>query len=53
MSTITTASNISAPAQFLQVKNDAYAYRRFGSGPGCPCCASSISWAPSRTGIRR
>ena len=36
MSTITTASNISAPTQFLQVKNDAYAYRRFGTGPGRP-----------------
>jgi pimeloyl-ACP methyl ester carboxylesterase len=36
MSTITTASNISAPTQFLRVKNDLYAYRRFGSGPGRP-----------------
>ena len=32
MSTITGASNISAPTQFLQVKNDVYAYRRFGGG---------------------
>ena len=30
MSTMTAASNISAPTQFLQVKNDVYAYRRFG-----------------------
>jgi pimeloyl-ACP methyl ester carboxylesterase len=36
MATTTTASNISAATQFLQVKNDAYAYRRFGSGPGRP-----------------
>ena len=36
MSTITGASNISAPTQFLQVKNDVYAYRRFGGGPGRP-----------------
>ena len=36
MSTITAFSNVSAPTQFLQVKNDAYAYRRFGSGPGRP-----------------
>ena len=34
MSTMTTAGNISAQTQFLQVKNDAYAYRRFGRGPG-------------------
>src|SRR6516165_4297351 len=31
-----TASNITAPTQFLQVKNETYAYRRFGSGPGLP-----------------
>jgi pimeloyl-ACP methyl ester carboxylesterase len=36
MSTTTAFSNVSAPTQFLQVKNDAYAYRRFGSGPGRP-----------------
>jgi pimeloyl-ACP methyl ester carboxylesterase len=36
MSTMTAFSNASAPTQFLQVKNDAYAYRRFGSGPGRP-----------------
>jgi pimeloyl-ACP methyl ester carboxylesterase len=36
MSTMTAASNISAPTQFLQVKNDVYAYRRFGGGPGRP-----------------
>jgi pimeloyl-ACP methyl ester carboxylesterase len=36
MSTITAFSNVSAPTQFLQVKNDAYAYRRFGIGPGRP-----------------
>ena len=36
MSTITAASNISAPTRFLQVKNDVYAYRRFGRGPGRP-----------------
>ena len=36
MSTITAASNISAPTQFLQVKNHGYAYRRFGGGPDRP-----------------
>ena len=34
MSTTTTASNITAPTQFLQVKNERYAYRRFGKGSG-------------------
>ena len=53
MSTTTTASNISAPTQFLQVKNDAYAYRRFGSGAGRPLLCLQHSWAPLRTGIRR
>ena len=33
---MTAASNISAPTQFLQVKNDLYAYRRFGGGAGRP-----------------
>lgn len=31
-----TASNISAPTQFLEVGSQRYAYRRFGSGPGHP-----------------
>jgi len=30
------ASNTTAPTQFLQVSNETYAYRRFGSGPGLP-----------------
>ncbi len=30
------ASNITAPTQFLAVKNEKYAYRRFGSGPALP-----------------
>ena len=29
-------SNTTAPTQFLQVSNEAYAYRRLGSGPGLP-----------------
>jgi pimeloyl-ACP methyl ester carboxylesterase len=29
-------SNITAPTQFLAVKNEKYAYRRFGSGPAVP-----------------
>ncbi len=33
---VTTASNITARTQFLQAKNETYAYRRFGSGPGHP-----------------
>jgi pimeloyl-ACP methyl ester carboxylesterase len=36
MSTMTAASNITAPTQFLQVKDHVYAYRRFGGGPGRP-----------------
>jgi len=31
-----TASNTSAPTQFLEAKNEKYAYRRFGEGPGLP-----------------
>lgn len=30
------SSNISAPTQFLQVRDERYAYRRFGSGAGLP-----------------
>jgi pimeloyl-ACP methyl ester carboxylesterase len=37
MSTLTIApSNITAPTQFLQVKNETYAYRRFGGGSAAP-----------------
>jgi pimeloyl-ACP methyl ester carboxylesterase len=36
MSIETTASNTSAPTQFLRAKNETYAYRRFGGGPGRP-----------------
>jgi pimeloyl-ACP methyl ester carboxylesterase len=36
MSITTTDSNTTAPTQFLRVKNETYAYRRFGSGPGRP-----------------
>jgi pimeloyl-ACP methyl ester carboxylesterase len=31
-----TASNVTAPTQFLEVKKQKYAYRRFGKGPGLP-----------------
>ena len=31
-----TASNTSAPTQFLEAKNEKYAYRRFGEGAGLP-----------------
>src|SRR6266481_7448736 len=31
-----TASNITAPTQFLQVESERYAYRRFGSGSKLP-----------------
>ena len=34
MSIHTTASNTTAPTQFLRMKNETYAYRRFGGGPG-------------------
>ena len=36
MSTEQNTSNTTAPTQFLQVSNEAYAYRRLGSGPGLP-----------------
>ena len=36
MLSTTIASNISAPTQFLEVKSERYAYRRFGEGPGLP-----------------
>jgi hypothetical protein len=36
MSITTTASNTTAPTQFLRAGNHTYAYRRFGSGPGRP-----------------
>src|SRR6516165_1500971 len=36
MSTTKTASNITAPTQFLELKNERYAYRRFGKGSGHP-----------------
>jgi pimeloyl-ACP methyl ester carboxylesterase len=32
MSITTTESNTTAPTQFLRVKNETYAYRRFGGG---------------------
>lgn len=31
-----TASNRTAPTQFLEVNGERYAYRRFGDGPRCP-----------------
>ena len=31
-----TASNVSAPTQFVDVGNQRYAYRRFGEGRGLP-----------------
>ena len=36
MLSTTTASNTTAPTQFLQVKGHSYAYRRFGNGAGLP-----------------
>lgn len=36
MLSTTIASNITAPTQFLEVKSERYAYRRFGDGPGLP-----------------
>ena len=53
MSTITTASNISAPTQFLQVKTTYMPTGDSAADQVGPCCACSTSWAPSRTGIRR
>jgi pimeloyl-ACP methyl ester carboxylesterase len=32
----TTASNLTAPTQFLEANGEKYAYRRFGQGPGRP-----------------
>jgi hypothetical protein len=34
MSSTKTASNTTAPTQFLQVEGHSYAYRRFGNGSG-------------------
>jgi pimeloyl-ACP methyl ester carboxylesterase len=36
MPTTEKASNVSAPTQFVTVKDQKYAYRRFGSGPASP-----------------
>src|SRR5215831_6828863 len=36
MSITITASNTKAPTQLLRGRNETYAYRRFGSGPGRP-----------------
>ena len=36
MSSTKTASNTTAPTQFLPVNGHSYAYRRFGSGSGLP-----------------
>ena len=36
MSSTATASNTTAPTQFLQVNGHSYAYRRFGNGSGLP-----------------
>src|SRR5215510_15084362 len=36
MSSTNTASNTKAPTQFLRGRNETYAYRRFGGGPGRP-----------------
>src|SRR6476646_5513727 len=36
MSSTRTASNTTAPTQFLQVNGHSYAYRRFGNGSGLP-----------------
>src|SRR5215510_3024302 len=36
MSSTNTASNTKAPTQFLRGRNETYAYRRFGKGPGRP-----------------
>ena len=36
MPTADMASNITAPTKFLEVRNEKYAYRRFGGGPALP-----------------
>ncbi len=36
MSSVMTASNVTAPTQFLQTKKEKYAYRRFGSSSALP-----------------
>lgn len=36
MLTKDSSSNITAPTQFIEVKDTRYAYRRFGAGPGLP-----------------
>jgi hypothetical protein len=47
-----TASNTTAPTQFITVGDNSYAYRQFGSGPGAPLLCCSISPARSTIGIR-
>src|SRR6476660_2360676 len=56
MSTATpTSSTISARTQFLQTKDETYAYRRFGHGPGRPLlCLQHFmgtldNWDPAAT----
>ena len=55
MSSINTASNTTAPTQFLQTNGHSYAYRRFGSGPGLPLLflqhftGTLDNWDPSVT----
>ncbi len=50
-------TNVTAPTQFLQAKNETYAYRRFGGGAGCPLLflqhftGSLDNWDPAVTGI--
>jgi pimeloyl-ACP methyl ester carboxylesterase len=57
MTTMTTASNITARTQFLQVENNTYAYRRFGYGAGRPLLflqhfmGTLDNWDPAVTDI--
>ena len=51
--TTKSGSNTTAATQFLEAKNERYAYRRFGTGPAFPCCFSSTSQGRWTIGTRR
>src|SRR6202166_3880209 len=55
---MSTPSNITAPTQFLEVKKQKYAYRRFGKASGLPLCylqhftGTLDNWDPAVTDPR-
>jgi hypothetical protein len=59
MPTKNAASNITAPAQFLEVGKESYAYRRLGAGSGLPLLClqhftgTTTNWDPAVTEMAR